>query len=294
MLNLKKVIIPIAGLGTRMLPATKAIPKEMLPVVTKPIIQYVVEEAVLAGFKEIVFVTHSSKSSVENHFDTSFELEATLEKRVKRALLKEIKAISKLNILINSVRQGEAKGLGHAILSAKSVIGKDPFAIILPDMLLRNYDKNCNLSIMKKNFEKNGYSSILLGKASRKNIKKYGIAKIKKTLDEDFIGHLEDIIEKPSLSRAPSSLFAAGRYIFNNSFFNFLKDIKQDSAGEIQLTDAISKYIYSGEKVCGFRTTGDIYDCGDKLGYLKAVIDFSLDDKSIKRDLLIYLKKIIN
>ena len=145
MTKLRKAIIPIAGLGTRMLPATKAIPKEMLPIVDKPIIQYIVEEAVQAGFKEVIFVTHSSKSSVENHFDKSFELEATLEKRVKRSLLKEIKSISELNVVIHSVRQGEAKGLGHAILSAKSVIANEPFGIILPDMLIDNPSGNSNM-----------------------------------------------------------------------------------------------------------------------------------------------------
>ncbi len=160
--DLKKIVIPIAGLGTRMLPATKAIPKEMLPIVDKPIIQYIVEEVLEAGFKEIIFVTHSSKSSVENHFDTSFELEATLEKRVKRALLKEIKSISKLNLVIHTIRQGEAKGLGHAILCAKSLVGKEPFGIALPDMVIKSSNKN-NLTLMKTAFKKNGCSSILLG-----------------------------------------------------------------------------------------------------------------------------------
>ena len=152
--SIKKIIIPIAGLGTRMLPATKAIPKEMLPVLNKPIIQYIVEEAIYAGFKEIILVTHSSKYSIENHFDKSFELEATLEKRVKRGLLKEIKAISKLNISIQSIRQGEAKGLGHAILCAKTLVGKDPFAVLLPDMLIskENGNKGDSLKEMKLNF----------------------------------------------------------------------------------------------------------------------------------------------
>ena len=154
MKKLRKVVIPIAGLGTRMLPATKAIPKEMLPVVDKPIIQYIVEEAEFAGFKEIIFVTHSSKYSVENHFDTSFELEATLEKRVKRSLLKSIKSISNLKVTIHSVRQGEAKGLGHAIYCAKSIIGDEPFGIMLPDMMIMGNTKSNNLSLMKELFEK--------------------------------------------------------------------------------------------------------------------------------------------
>ena len=161
--KLNKVIIPIAGLGTRMLPATKAIPKEMLPIVNKPIIQYVVEEAVQSGFENIIFVTHSSKTSVENHFDTSFELEATLDKRVKRGLLKEIKSISTFKININSVRQGEAKGLGHAILCARNLTAGEPFAVMLPDMLIKQTSSNFNLKQMKKDFEENKIPSILLG-----------------------------------------------------------------------------------------------------------------------------------
>ena len=182
--NLKKIIIPVAGLGTRMLPATKAIPKEMLPIVNKPIIQYVVEEAVNAGFKEIILITHSSKSSIENHFDTSFELESVLEKRVKRHLLKEIKSISKLNVQIHSIRQGEAKGLGHAILCAKSIIGKEPFAVSLPDMLIENEEEGKNLSLMKKYFDKAKVPSILLAKVAKSDTRKYGIAKLKKSKEK--------------------------------------------------------------------------------------------------------------
>ena len=172
--TLKKVVIPVAGLGTRMLPATKAIPKEMLPVLNKPIIQYIVEEAVYAGFKEIILVTHSSKYSIENHFDKSFELEATLEKRVKRGMLKEIREISKLNISLQSIRQGEAKGLGHAILCAKRLIGKEPFAVVLPDMLIskKNGNTGDSLKEMRLNFEKQEISSILLGKAKKEDIPK--------------------------------------------------------------------------------------------------------------------------
>ena len=172
MQKINKIVIPEAGLGTRMLPATKAIPKEMLPVMNKPIIQYIVEEALYAGFKEIILVTHSSKYSIENHFDKSFELEVTLEKRLKRAMLKEIRDISKLNISIQSVRQGEAKGLGHAILCAKRLIGKEPFAIVLPDMLISKDNGNAGDSLkeMKLNFEKHEISSILLGKAKKSDI----------------------------------------------------------------------------------------------------------------------------
>ena len=160
--NLNKVIVPIAGLGTRMLPATKAIPKEMLPIVNKPIIQYIVEEIIEAGFKEIIFITHSSKSSVENHFDQSFELETTLKKKVKRKLLKEIKSISNLKISIHTIRQGHALGLGHAIACAKPIVQKEPFAVVLPDMLIKESNKRNNLFSLKKAYEDSGKSQILV------------------------------------------------------------------------------------------------------------------------------------
>ena len=287
----KKILIPIAGLGTRMPPATKAIPKEMLPIVDKPIIQYVVEEAEEAGFEEVILITHSSKTSVENHFDTSFELEATLNKRIKRSLLLEIKAISSLKITINSVRQGEAKGLGHAILCAKKIVGEEPFAILLPDMIIQGSNKKNNLSSMKKNFELNQTSSILLGKAKKKHITKYGIAKLEKTKKYIGDGVIKKIIEKPSIKQAPSNLFAAGRYIFDNKLLHYLSKVKPDKNDEIQLTEAIDLYIKNESIVAGFILKGDLYDCGEKLGYLKAIVDFAKKDSSISKEFNNYLKK---
>ena len=288
--NLKKVLIPIAGLGTRMLPATKAIPKEMLPINGKPIIQYIVEEAVDAGFKEIIFITHSSKTSVENHFDKSFELEATLEKRVKRSLLREIKAISKLNLHVSSLRQGEAKGLGHAILCAKSIIGKEPFAVMLPDMIIDDISNKNNLFLMKQNFMKNFTSSMLLGKAKRKNLKKYGIARVIKTSSKSPI-LVKEIIEKPSPKRAPSNLYAVGRYIFENNIINFLEKVKPDKFGEIQLTNAIDLYIKNNNPVFGFHLEGKVFDCGEPIGFLIANIEFAKKDKALSRELKDYLQK---
>ncbi len=290
--KISKIIIPIAGLGTRMLPATKAVPKEMLPIVGKPIIQYIVEECSEAGFKEIIFITHSSKYSVENHFDKSFELEAALEKRVKRSLLKEIKSISKLDIEINSIRQGEAKGLGHAILCAKSNVGKESFGIILPDMIIQGSNKINNLSKMKKKFEEDGISSMLLGKALKKDLNKYGIVKLRKNQKTSCDGLIEKIIEKPSISRAPSNLFAAGRYIFDYKLMSYLSKIKPDKSGEIQLTDAIDLYIKNENKLDGYLLEGVLHDCGDKLGYLKANIEFAKKDPSISKEFIKYLKKI--
>ena len=292
MKKINKVVIPVAGLGTRMLPATKAIPKEMLPVLNKPIIQYIVEEAIYAGFKEIILVTHSSKSSIENHFDKSFELEATLEKRVKRGMLKEIQALSKLNVSMQSIRQGEAKGLGHAILCAKELIGKEPFAVILPDMLISKDKGNAGDSLkeMKLNFERGGISSVLLGKAKKADISKYGIAKIKKNSESPGLGLIEKIIEKPSIKRAPSNLYAVGRYIFNNDFFTYLTKVKPDKTNEIQLTNAIEHYIKDGTKVSAFPLEGDIFDCGDNAEYILANIKFAMKDPVIKSKIKNHLK----
>ena len=293
MKKINKVVIPVAGLGTRMLPATKAIPKEMLPILNKPIIQYIVEEALYAGFKEIILVTHSSKYSIENHFDKSFELEETLEKRVKRGMLKEIRAISKLNISMQSIRQGEAKGLGHAILCAKRLIGKDPFAVVLPDMLISKDKGNAGDSLkeMKKNFEINEISSILLGKVKKADISKYGIAKIRKNSKLPGLGFVENIIEKPSLEKAPSNLYAAGRYIFTNDFFKYLSKVKPDKLNEIQLTDAIDLFIKDYKKVNAFPLDGKIFDCGDNVQLILANLEFAMKDPIMKSKIKNYLKK---
>ncbi len=284
-MKVNKVIVPIAGLGTRMLPATKAIPKEMLPVVTKPIIQLIVEEVENAGFKEIIFITHSSKSSVENHFDNSFELEATLEKRVKRSLLKEIKSLSNLKVSIQSIRQGHAKGLGHAISCAKTIIKKESFAIVLPDMLIADKSKNNNLSKLKKEFEESGLSQILLGKIGNKELSNYGIAKVSKN-------KILRIFEKPKISKAPSNLFIVGRYIFTNNFINYISKEKNKVSNEIELTDAIQRFINDSNEILFSYLKGKFYDCGSKLGYLKAIVDYAIEDKTVSKEFKSYLKKI--
>ncbi len=290
--KIKIAIVPVAGLGTRMLPVTKAIPKEMLPIKNKPIIQYIVEEAIYAGFEQIILVTHSSKYSIENHFDKSFELEATLEKRVKRGMLKEIKSLSKLNVSIQSVRQGEAKGLGHAILCAKKVVGKEPFAVILPDMLISKNSgySGASLKEMKDNYEIHEIDSILLGKAKKIDIPKYGIAQIKKNFNLPGLELVEKIIEKPSLKKAPSNFFAAGRYIFNNNFFKYLSKAKPDKSNEVQLTDAIDKYIQDNNEVCAFHLDGEVFDCGDNIQYILANLEFAIKDPKIKPHIKKFLK----
>ena len=291
--KIKKVIIPTAGLGTRMFPATKAIQKEMLPVLNKPIIQYIVEEAIFAGFKEIIFVTNPDKNSIENHFNKNFELEASLKLRKNKAPLKEIIALSKLNISIQSVRQSEAKGLGHAILCAKKLIGNEHFAVMLPDMLISKDNGNAGDSFqqMKTNFEENETSSILLGKAKKVDISKYGIVQVKKNSKLSELGFIEKIIEKPSIKKAPSNLYAAGRYIFNNDFFKYLSKVIPDKSHEIQLTDAIDLYIKDNNKVKGFPLDGKIFDCGDNTQLILANLEFAMKDPTMKSKIKNYFKK---
>ena len=286
MKNLKKIIIPVAGLGTRLLPATKAIPKKCFLLLV-PIIQHVVEEAKEAGFKEIIFITHPVNLP-KRSLDTSYELEAALDKRIKRSLLKETKTISKLGVSIQSVRQGEAQGLGHAILVARNITRDEPFAILLPDMLIQNQNSLNNLGLMKKKFEENKTSSILFSSALKKDIHKYGIAQIKKIKNFDGIGLVEKIIEKPNIKNAPSNLFAAGRYIFTPEIMKYLAKIVPNKNDEVELTEAIDLYIKDGGQVLGYKLNGKVFDCGDKLGYSIANIEFSKSDPEIG----ISLKKI--
>tara|TARA_Y100001958_G_C21246163_1_gene576413 strand:+ start:2512 stop:3411 length:900 start_codon:yes stop_codon:yes gene_type:complete len=289
MKKLRKAIIPVAGLGTRMLPATKVIPKEMLPIIEKPIIQYVVEEVIDAGFKDIIFVTHSSKNSIENHFDRSFELESTLEKRVKRSLLKEIKSITKLKVNISSIRQPEALGLGHAILQAKDIVEDEPFAVILPDRVMSPYEPNLekkNLSFMKLEFEKLNSSLILFEKVSKKEVTNYGIAKLSKSNEKNLMV-LDDIVEKPTTENAPSNYAVVGRYIFTPEIFNELEAMtkhKKNTNKEIELTDAVRGLLNKDRKVFAAFLQGQCFDCGNPIGYFKSIIDVGLTHPELKKE----------
>lgn len=274
-----KAIIPVAGLGTRMLPATKAIPKEMLPIVDKPLIQYVVTEAVAAGFKEIVLVTHSSKNSIENHFDTSFELEATLEKRVKRQLLAEVRSICPNDVTIMHVRQGAAKGLGHAVLCAQPMVGDEPFAVILPDVLIDDAACNLaqdNLARMRERFEEAGNSQIMVEPVPEQLVSQYGVV--------DCMGHevavdqskpMTGIVEKPAAEQAPSNLAVVGRYVLSKAIWPLLAKTPPGAGDEIQLTDAIAELMQQ-EPVDAYRMVGKSHDCGSKLGYMKANVEYAL------------------
>ncbi|WP_458735153.1 UTP--glucose-1-phosphate uridylyltransferase GalU [Zobellella taiwanensis] len=274
-----KAIIPVAGLGTRMLPATKAIPKEMLPIVDKPLIQYVVSEAVAAGITEIVLVTHSSKNSIENHFDTSFELEATLEKRVKRQLLNEVRSICPSHVTIMHVRQGVAKGLGHAILCARPLVGDAPFAVLLPDVLIDDAASNLktdNLAQMKARFKEKAISQIMVEPVAAELVNQYGIA--------DCMGHevavgqskpITAIVEKPPVDEAPSNLAVVGRYVLSQAIWPLLAKTAPGAGDEIQLTDAIAE-LMTQEQVEAYRIVGKSHDCGSKLGYVQANVEYAL------------------
>ncbi|ESP92716.1 UTP--glucose-1-phosphate uridylyltransferase GalU [Pseudoalteromonas luteoviolacea] len=290
-----KAVIPVAGLGTRMLPATKAIPKEMLPIVDKPLIQYIVKECVSAGVKEIVLVTHSSKNAIENHFDTSFELEATLEKRVKRKLLDEIHSICPEDVTIMHVRQGEAKGLGHAVLCAKPIVGDDDFIVVLPDVVLDEYSadqRSENLAAMVKRFEENNSSQIMLEPVPVEDVSKYGIADINGVdLAPGQSTAIKSMVEKPKQAEAPSNLAVVGRYVLSRKIWSLLKRTPVGAGGEIQLTDAIDM-LMENETVEAFHMSGVSHDCGDKLGYLKAIVQYAMKDEYLGTEFTQYIKSL--
>jgi UTP--glucose-1-phosphate uridylyltransferase len=279
MKKVTKAVIPVAGLGTRMLPATKAIPKEMLPLVDKPLIQYVVNECAMAGITEIILVTHSSKNAIENHFDTSFELESTLETRVKRQLLDEVRAITPEGVTITSVRQGQAKGLGHAVLCARPLIGDEPFAVVLPDVLIDGYEadlKQENLAKMIKLYESSKVSQIMVEAVHQGLVSSYGVVDLHgvDVLPGDN-KPMEAIVEKPKQEEAPSNLAVVGRYILSEKIWDLLRLTPPGAGDEIQLTDAIATLIEQ-EQVDAFYMTGKSHDCGSKLGYMKAFVEYGL------------------
>jgi len=284
MKKIEKVVIPVAGFGTRMLPATKAIPKEMLPVVDKPIIQYVVEECVSAGIRQIVLITHPSKQSIENHFDTSFELERTLAGKKKDALLDEVTSVCPEGVTVMQTRQGEPKGLGHAILCARPLIGDAPFAIVLPDVLLDCYQadqKQDNLAAMVQRFYAHGSSQIMVEPVPEENVSSYGIvdcAGIR--LNPGEVASIKAMIEKPSRDAAPSNLAIVGRYVLTENIWPLLESAQPGAGGEIQLTDAMDALLKQ-EPIEAFCMTGKSHDCGNKLGYMQANVEYALQHATI-------------
>ncbi|MCP3674618.1 MAG: UTP--glucose-1-phosphate uridylyltransferase GalU [Gammaproteobacteria bacterium] len=272
--KVRKAVVPVAGFGSRMLPATKAIPKEMLPIVDKPIIQYIVEECAKAGINEIVMVTHKSKKAIENHFQTAEELEASLSSKGKEQLLKEVQGTLPGGVDLVFVQQGEAKGLGHAVLCGREVIGDEPFAVILPDVLIDESSPAENMSKMINTFEATGVSQIMVESVSDEDVSKFGIVDIDGAdLPAGNSSVLMRVVEKPALEDAPSNLAIVGRYIFSPSIWNLLEKTTSGVGGEIQLTDAMDELIKT-ETMDAYYMTGKSHDCGNKLGYAKAVIAY--------------------
>ena len=283
----KKVVIPVAGLGTRMLPATKAIPKEMLPIVDKPMIQYIVNECIAAGIKEIVLVTHSSKNAVENHFDKSFELESTLEQRFKRQLLDEIHSICPSDVTIIQVRQGEAKGLGHAVLKARPIVGDEPFAVVLPDVIIDEASADLrkeNLAAMLARYNDNQISQVMVEPVPRMLVSQYGVADCNGCkLEAGTSRPMIRVVEKPAIDEAPSNLAVVGRYVLSSAIWTLLENTPAGAGDEIQLTDAIEKLIHH-EMVEAFHMSGRSHDCGSKLGYMNAFVEYGLRDANLGRE----------
>ncbi|MGR5062730.1 UTP--glucose-1-phosphate uridylyltransferase GalU [Photobacterium sp. DNB22_13_2] len=292
----RKAVIPVAGLGTRMLPATKAIPKEMLPIVDKPLIQYVVNECVAAGIKEIVLVTHSSKNSIENHFDTSFELEATLEKRVKRQLLDEVQKICPKDVTIMHVRQGQAKGLGHAVLCAHPLVGDEPFAVVLPDVILDDAASDLrreNMAAMVNAFNDTQISQVMVEPVPMSEVSSYGVADINGAeLKPGETAAMTKVVEKPALEEAPSNLAIVGRYVLPAEIWSLLARTPVGAGDEIQLTDAIDM-LMEDQQVNAFHMSGKSHDCGSKLGYMQAFVEYGMRHGSLGEDFTAFLKETV-
>jgi UTP--glucose-1-phosphate uridylyltransferase len=276
---IRKAVIPAAGLGTRFLPATKSMPKEMLPIIDKPIIQFVVEEAIASGIEDIIIITGRGKRAIEDYFDTSPELETHLLHNKKYDLLREVKDISSL-VDIHYIRQKEPKGLGDAVLMAEKHVRDEPFAVLLGDDIIKA-DIPC-MSQLTNLFEKYNKSIIAVEEVSQEKISDYGIIKGREI--EKSVYFVEDITEKPSLEEAPSNIGTVGRYVLTPEIFDCIKKTSPGKGNEIQLTDAI-RFLIEEEEVYGYAFTGKRYDAGDKVGYVKAIIDFALEREDLKDEI---------
>jgi len=295
-LKVLKAVLPVAGLGTRMLPATKAIPKEMLPLVDKPLIQYVVNEAVAAGIKEIVLVTHASKNSIENHFDTSFELEATLEARVKRSLLEEVRSIVPKDVTVISVRQSAPLGLGHAVLAAKPIVGNNPFAVMLPDVIIDKYKSNPktdNLSQMIKRFDQTGHNQVMVEPVPQAKVHQYGVVDLAgKNISAGENATIKNMVEKPNNDEAPSNLAITGRYVVSPTIWELLEYTPPGAGGEIQLTDALLQLRHL-ETLEAYHLKGKSHDCGSKLGYMLANVEYAMQSSHMGDEFNKQLKQML-
>ena len=280
---IKKAILPVAGLGTRFLPASKSIPKEMVTVVDRPAIEYVVREAVEAGIEQIILVTHSSKASIENYFDRNFELETTLEQKKKFDLLKEITDILPKHVSVVSVRQPQPLGLGHAVLCAKDIVGDEAFAVLLPDVLVKNQTAENDLSLMIQRYEQSQAAQIMVEAVPDHLVDQYGIVDVSISPNEGESIVMQGIVEKPVVGAAPSNLSVVGRYILPAEIMNLLENTPRGAGNEIQLTDAIAA-LQQTEIVEAYRMKGQTFDCGSKLGYLKAVLHYGIEHPKLGED----------
>ncbi|OLO42347.1 UTP--glucose-1-phosphate uridylyltransferase [Alkalihalophilus pseudofirmus] len=288
-MKVRKAIIPAAGLGTRFLPATKAQPKEMLPIVDKPTIQYIVEEAIASGIEDIIIVTGRGKRAIEDHFDKSYELEETLASKGKYEILEEIQGISNL-ANIHYIRQKEPKGLGHAIACASSFVGNEPFAVMLGDDIVES-EVPCLKQLINVF---NHYSSSVIGvqQVPDQDVSKYGIINPKSTEIEPGTMQVNGLVEKPSVEEAPSNYAIMGRYVLRPEIFSILKDLEPGAGGEIQLTDAINQ-LNQSQAVLAYHFDGKRYDVGDKFGFVKATVDFALRREDLKEDVEAYLRQLL-
>jgi len=280
---IKKAVLPVAGLGTRFLPASKSIPKEMVTVVDRPAIEYVVREAVEAGVEQIILVTHSSKASIENYFDRNFELETTLEQKKKFDLLAEITQIVPAHVSVVSVRQPQPLGLGHAVLCAKSVVGQDDFAVLLPDVLVKDSSGQNDLSRMISRYDESNAAQIMVEAVPNHLVDQYGIVDVAQSPNEGESIAMQGIIEKPAVGSAPSNLSVVGRYVLPAKIMQLLENTPKGAGNEIQLTDAIAM-LQQTDVVEAYRMQGQTFDCGSKLGYLKAVLHYGVEHPKLGND----------
>lgn len=287
--KIRKAIFPLAGLGTRFLPATKASPKEMLPIVDKPLIQYAAEEAEAAGIDQLVFITGRNKRSIEDHFDRAYELEMELERMGKQRLLEIVRTILPTRVSCIYLRQASALGLGHAVLCARPVVGDEPFAVLLADDLIRAHGR-CVVAQMMEKWERYGCSMLSVMEVPKDETDKYGIVQTR--TDADGMLRVVSIVEKPAPEDAPSNLAVVGRYLLTPGIFRILEKTRPGAAREIQLTDAIAALL-ADEPVIAYPFQGKRYDCGNKLGYLEATVEYGLAHPELGTDFANYLRRLV-
>jgi UTP--glucose-1-phosphate uridylyltransferase len=283
--KLRKAVFPVAGLGSRFLPVTKASPKEMLPIVDKPLIQYAVEEAAAAGITEMIFVTGRNKRAIEDHFDKAYELETELERKGKDVMLDMVRSVLPEGVRCIYIRQAEPLGLGHAVLCAQPVVGYEPFAVVLADDLMDSEPPA--MARMAQAFAREGSSLLGVEEVPRDQTQSYGIVTIDKLQGD--LARIHSIVEKPKPAEAPSNLAVIGRYVLTPRIFDLLNEVTPGAGGEIQLTDAISQLL-SHERVLAVRLPGKRYDCGSKLGYLKATVELGLRHSEVGEDFRRFLE----